>query len=90
LLEKNETTTKVNADTYQRFFFADKLNCLLLPLAFMVLVISELIILAFLRILADYKNVQAGKSDWYAGDFTKFWGVLGFLAFLNLIFLVLK
>jgi ATP-binding cassette, subfamily C (CFTR/MRP), member 4 len=46
--------------------------------------------LVFLRILADYKNVLAGTSDMFGDSFKNFWGILGLLALLNLIFLAVK
>jgi len=90
LLEHNENTTKVSSETYQKFFFAEKLNYFLLPLVFVLLVASEIIILMFLRLLTDYKNVKVGNDDFFGGSFVKFWGTLGFLALLNLVILILK
>jgi len=46
--------------------------------------------LVFLRLLADYKNVLAGTSDMFGDNFKIFWGILGFLALLNLIFMAAK
>jgi hypothetical protein len=90
MLEENEKTTKVSQATYKRFFFSNPLNYVLLLLCFIVLCISEAIIIIFLRILADYINVFQNTSAIFGGDFGRFWGTLMALAIANTIFLIIK
>ena len=50
----NENAIEVGCSTYCKFFFADKLNYLLLPICLIFFIASEGSVLAFLRLLADY------------------------------------
>lgn len=59
-------------------------------MSFLVLCLSEAIIIVFIRVLADYKFVANGTSANFGGDFGRFWGTLGALALGNMLVLAVK
>ena len=68
-LKINQNATSVGCQTYGKFLFADKINYVLLPICFLLFLGTEAVILAYLRILADYENVVKGTSATYQNDF---------------------
>ena len=84
----NEQATEVGCLTYCKFFFADKLNILLIPICLILFVLCEAVVVAFLRILGDFHNVQAGTSSTFQSDFQLFWWVLVILIAARFVVLV--
>jgi ATP-binding cassette, subfamily C (CFTR/MRP), member 4 len=88
LLHENDIS--VNCSTYIEYFFADKINYLLVPIALILFVVTEVAVLIYLRFLGQYEKVQAGISSTFGGDFGLFWGILILLVAVHFILLAVK
>jgi ABC-type multidrug transport system fused ATPase/permease subunit len=76
--------------SYKRYFFARRINYVLLPLIVILFIFTELIIFAYLRILADYDNVEVGESFYFSDSYALYWGVLILMVEAYFIFHFLK
>jgi ATP-binding cassette, subfamily C (CFTR/MRP), member 4 len=66
------------------------MNCILIPIVVILFFVTELIFFVFLRILADYANVEAGQSFYFYGNFALYWGVLILMVEAYFIFQFIK